>query len=73
MKDDWHIIYYEKVDGTSPVRDYIDSLSMREQAKALSFIRLLQEKGPERFILLCPPNRPPRKLCLVQIKKAKPA
>jgi hypothetical protein len=33
-------------DGSQPVKKYIDNLSLREQAKTLAFIGLLEEKGP---------------------------
>ena len=29
-----------------PVKEYIDNLSMKEQAKTMAFIGLLEEKGP---------------------------
>jgi phage-related protein len=29
-----------------PVKDYIDSFSLRERAKTMAFISLLEEKGP---------------------------
>jgi hypothetical protein len=44
MKKKWHIYYYEKLDKTFPVMEYIDSLENREKAKTLSFINLLEER-----------------------------
>jgi phage-related protein len=46
MANEWLIYYYDKADGTSPVKDYIDALSLRERAKTLSFIGLLETHGP---------------------------
>jgi hypothetical protein len=46
MKKTWKVAYYSKQKGSMPVKEYIDSLSIREQAKALAFIGLLDEKGP---------------------------
>ena len=45
MDKEWFIIYYSDKDGLSPVQEYIDHLSPGEQAKILSFIGLLAEKG----------------------------
>jgi len=30
-----------------PVKDYIDNLSLRERAKTMAFIDLLETKGPD--------------------------
>jgi phage-related protein len=46
MGNDWKVYYYQKTDDTMPVKDFIDSLTMREKAKTLSFIGLLQDEGP---------------------------
>lgn len=46
MEKKWCVYYYEKSDKTFPVMEYIDSLGKREKAKTLSFIELLEEKGP---------------------------
>jgi phage-related protein len=46
MVNDWSIYYYEKSDGTSPVKDYIDALPLRERVKTLAFIGLLETRGP---------------------------
>jgi len=43
----WQVLYYSKKDGSMPVKEYIDNLSHREQAKTLAFIGLLEEKGPD--------------------------
>jgi hypothetical protein len=47
MSDRWSVYYYEKPDGDSPVKDYIDDLSIRERVKTLAFIGLLEARGPE--------------------------
>ena len=46
MDSKWKVIYYSGQDGLMPVKEYIDNLSLREQAKTLAFIGLLEEKGP---------------------------
>jgi phage-related protein len=46
MANEWLVYYYDKADGASPVRDYIDSLPLRERAKTLAFIGLLETNGP---------------------------
>jgi phage-related protein len=46
MAGKWRIYYYDKADGTSPVKDYIDALPLRERAKTLAFIGLLEANGP---------------------------
>jgi phage-related protein len=46
MANDWHVYYYPKDNDTMPVKDYIDSLSLRERAKTMAFISLLEDKGP---------------------------
>jgi phage-related protein len=43
---EWRVYYYDKADGTSPVKDYIDALSLKERAKTLAFIGLLETNGP---------------------------
>ena len=43
---EWKVIYYPEQSGTQPVKSFIDGLSIREQAKTLAFIGLLEEKGP---------------------------
>jgi phage-related protein len=47
MANKWHIYYYDKADGTAPVKDYIDALSLKERAKTLAFIGLLEANGPQ--------------------------
>ena len=46
MSKKWKVVYYSEQNGSIPVKEYIDGLSIREQAKTLSFIGLLEEKGP---------------------------
>jgi len=43
----WHVIYYERKDGASPVYEFIESLSAREKAKVLNWIELLEKQGPQ--------------------------
>ena len=46
MSIEWIVTYYSKQDGSKPVEEYIDNLPLSEQAKTLSFVGLLEEKGP---------------------------
>ncbi|MEW6142464.1 MAG: hypothetical protein AB1597_04810 [Chloroflexota bacterium] len=41
----WEISYYESPDGKHPVKDYIDSLDAKSQAKVARTIDLLEEFG----------------------------
>jgi hypothetical protein len=42
----WHVLYYESVDGKCAVKEFIDSISERSQAKILALIAALEERGP---------------------------
>ena len=42
----WHVLYYEKVDGSCPVQEFIDARKDRDQAKIFSWLSLLEEHGP---------------------------
>jgi phage-related protein len=46
MNKGWQVLYYSRKDGSMPVKEYIDKLSLRERAKAMAFIGLLEERGP---------------------------
>jgi len=46
MNTEWKVIYYSRQDGSMPVKEYIANLSLKERAKTLAFIGLLEEKGP---------------------------
>jgi phage-related protein len=46
MGTEWNVIYYTDKDGSAPVKGYIDKLSVKERAKTMAFIGLLEEKGP---------------------------
>src|SRR5215510_6709666 len=46
MMNKWHTLFYSKIDGSKPVEEYIEKLSVTEQAKTLAFIAELREKGP---------------------------
>ena len=41
----WNIIFYEKEDGTIPVKKFLDALPTKHQAKALRDIDILQKRG----------------------------
>jgi len=42
----WYVTYYSNQDGSKPVEKYLRELPVNERAKALAFIGLLGEKGP---------------------------
>ena len=46
MSDAWNILYYEIINGECPVQEFIDHQNRRNQAKILSFLTLLEERGP---------------------------
>ena len=46
MNNSWKVLYYVDGKDNIPVEAYINSLPMRQQAKILSFISLLEERGP---------------------------
>jgi phage-related protein len=46
MVHKWQAYYYSQDDDTMPVKDYIDSLSLKERAKTMAFISVLEDKGP---------------------------
>lgn len=46
MDNKWTVIYYETAGEKCPVMEFIDSTSLRNQAKILSLISHLEEKGP---------------------------
>ena len=46
MSNKWQIFYYSNMDGVMPVKEYIDNLSIRERAKTMAFIGLLEDRGP---------------------------
>ena len=43
----YELYYYQDQDGVEAVRDYIQSLSVSERAKAYAFMRHLGEHGPQ--------------------------
>ena len=43
----WKILYYESIDGECAIRDFIDSRNEREQTKILSWLALLEDRGPQ--------------------------
>jgi hypothetical protein len=43
----WHVLYYESAEGECPVKEFIDSISERNQAKTLAVIAALEERGPD--------------------------
>jgi hypothetical protein len=46
IMDKWRIIYYEDEEGYSEIFDFIDSQKNKNKAKILSWLSILEEKGP---------------------------
>ena len=44
---DFEIIFYNRPDGTEPVREFLDSLDVKMRAKMVREIELLAVNGPE--------------------------
>lgn len=42
----YEIVFYQKLDGTEPVKDFILNLLPKLQAKTLRILEILQEYGP---------------------------
>lgn len=45
--DNYDILFYEKDDGTKPAQEYIESLSLKMQARLYKVMELLAEYGPQ--------------------------
>lgn len=45
MEEKWKVILYKSPNGNFPVREFIDSLDLKAQAKVRNTIKLLQEFG----------------------------
>ena len=46
MNIEYFVVYYDTKKGKCEIQDFIDKLSKRNQAKILSLISLLEERGP---------------------------
>jgi len=46
MGKKWHVAYYSRQDDLKPVENYLKELPVNQRAKALAFIGLLEEEGP---------------------------
>jgi phage-related protein len=42
----WKVIYYENEENFSEVFDFVEKLNNKNQAKVLSWLSILEEKGP---------------------------
>lgn len=42
----WSVIHYDREPGKCPVREFLDGLGMKERAKVLAAVDLLEEEGP---------------------------
>jgi hypothetical protein len=43
----WHVIYYENIKGQSEVFDFVENVTLREKAKILAVLDILEERGPQ--------------------------
>lgn len=41
----WRVVFYEREDGRCPVGEFLDGLGLKERAKVLAAIDLLEEEG----------------------------
>jgi hypothetical protein len=41
----WKLLFYNIINGKSPIREFIESIKEREQAKVLSWISALKQEG----------------------------
>ena len=46
MKKKFYVLYYEDKEQKCYIQDFIDSKSLKNQAKIMSFIELLEDRGP---------------------------
>ena len=44
---EFEIIFYDKADGTEPVKDFLDNLDVKNRAKMLKMIKMLEINGNE--------------------------
>jgi phage-related protein len=42
----WTVLYYETVEGVTPVEDFLDALSDKTRAKCVSYMKQLEVNGP---------------------------
>lgn len=42
----WRVDFYQETDGSAPVEEFLESLSVNSRAKALAVIRTLEQEGP---------------------------
>lgn len=42
----WNVEFYEKPTGSSPVKEFLESLSEKERARVFQRIQLLEDQGP---------------------------
>jgi len=42
----WRVFHYERKSGECPVREFLDTLGVKERAKVLAAVDLLEEEGP---------------------------
>jgi phage-related protein len=43
----WNVLYYETEDGTCEVKKYLDGRKNSDRSKAMAWIKLLEEQGPQ--------------------------
>ena len=50
MMQDFDIIFYDKPDGTEPVKEFLDSLDVKMRAKMIRTIVMLQKNGYSKML-----------------------
>ncbi len=47
MAQNWRILYYETQKGHCPVQEFVRTQKIRQRAKILNWIELLESEGPQ--------------------------
>lgn len=42
----WIVLFYTDEDGNCKIKEFIDSLTTKQQAKVISWIDMLEQEGP---------------------------
>jgi hypothetical protein len=43
---EWKLLYYSDAEGNCPIKEFVDSRDLRNQAKIMAFLSILEERGP---------------------------
>ncbi|MDO8658015.1 MAG: type II toxin-antitoxin system RelE/ParE family toxin [Candidatus Levybacteria bacterium] len=50
MSSDWRVIYYVSKNGNNPIRNFLDNLSPKQQAKILRIFMYIKEYGLQSVV-----------------------